>query len=100
MSGSVLIAYDGSDDAKEAVRRAGARLASEAGLAAAPATAMAATNVWSTVLAEAKRHDAIAVVGGSRGRSPIKAAMLGSVSNGVASNSPVPVLVVRAAPVE
>lgn len=150
MSDPVLIAYDGSDDAKEAVRRAaglfagrravvlsvwesargltggarvalpaavvneamaalddaarteaeelakeGARLASDAGLGAEPATAQARANVWSTIVAEAKRRDAVAVVVGSRGRSPVKAAILGSVSSGVTSNSPVPVLVVR-----
>ena len=150
MSDPVLIAYDGSDDAREAVRRAadlfagrravvlsvwesahglagsatvalpaavvneamtalddaaraeaeklakeGAQHASDAGVDAEPATAQAAANVWSTIVAEAKRRDAVAVVVGSRGRSPVKAAILGSVSSGVTSNSQVPVLVVR-----
>jgi nucleotide-binding universal stress UspA family protein len=146
-----LIAYDGSDDARAAVRRAGAvlavrdavvvtvwesaapaasaaraalpdavvveavakldaetrrraeqtaaegaELAREAGLEATPAAVQAGGRVWSTILAEADDRDAAVVVVGSRGSSPVKAALLGSVSAGVSTHSARPVLIGRA----
>jgi nucleotide-binding universal stress UspA family protein len=152
MSGLVLIAYDGSADARAAVHQAGelfagraavvltvwespsglsgaahvalpgevvqqamaalddaakqeaeetaaegVALAREGGLDATAMQAKAAHNVWATILAEADRQDAAVVVVGSRGRSGIKAAVLGSVSGALSANSRLPVLVVRAA---
>ena len=42
----------------------------------------------------AEKHQAAVVVAGARGRSGLAAALLGSVSNGLAAHSPVPLLVV------
>lgn len=52
-------------------------------------------NVWSTILDYADEHDAGLVVVGSRGRSPVSSALLGSVSNGIVHHSSRPVLVVH-----
>ena len=71
-------------------------LAGEAGLDATSLAAKSAHNVWSTILSEAEGRDAGVVVVGSRGRSSVKAAILGSVSNSITANSRLPVLVVRA----
>jgi nucleotide-binding universal stress UspA family protein len=73
----------------------GVALAREAGLDASAAEATAPVNVWSTVLDEASRLDAAAVVVGTRGLSGVKAAMLGSVSRAISTHSDRPVLVVR-----
>jgi nucleotide-binding universal stress UspA family protein len=151
MNGTLLISYDGSEDARAAVREAGklfpgrtaevltvwqsarglaggaraalpgavvqeamaaldeaafedaattaaegAALAREHGLDAAGITARAESNVWSTVLREAGAREAAVIVVGSRGRSGMKASILGSVSAAVTANSPLPVLVARA----
>jgi nucleotide-binding universal stress UspA family protein len=152
MAGPILIAYDGSDDARAAVRSAaelfagreafvvtvwesaaglaggaraalpaavvqeamaalddaareeaeaiaaeGAELARGSGAEAKPLAAKASHNVWSTLIGEAERHDAAVLVVGSRGRSPVKAALLGSVSSAATAQSKRPVLVVREA---
>jgi nucleotide-binding universal stress UspA family protein len=52
-------------------------------------------NTWSAIVAFAEQHDAEVVVVGSRGRSGVKSALLGSVSNGVVHHSSRPVLVVQ-----
>jgi nucleotide-binding universal stress UspA family protein len=72
----------------------GARVASEGGLDAKPAAARAHGNVWSTIVAEADRLDAAAVVVGARGLSGVKAAILGSVSRAISTGANRPVLVV------
>jgi nucleotide-binding universal stress UspA family protein len=150
--GPVLIAYDGSDGAKQAIAEAGkllggrkalvvsvwqsmasaaaasaiaiptgvahhayeeidrdaerqaseqagegAELANEAGFDAEARVAMCDLNTWSTIVTIAEDEDVAAVVIGSRGRSGIKSALLGSVSHGVAQHSRRPVLVVRTA---
>lgn len=74
----------------------GAELAREAGFdASARAQRCTGGNVWSTVVALAEEEDAAAVVIGSRGRSAIKSALMGSVSHGVVGHCRQPVVVVR-----
>jgi nucleotide-binding universal stress UspA family protein len=151
VDGPVLIAYDGSDDARAAVDRAtelfperaaivltvwesavgladaarvalpgavveeamvaldaaaetdaestaaeGAGLVRAKGCHATAISARSAGNVASTILAEADRVGAAVVMAGTRGRSAVKAALLGSVSAGLTARSRRPVLVVRA----
>lgn len=89
------------DDA--AVRQAeelateGVELATAAGVEATSLTAPADPNVWATIVRVAEQHGAAAVVLGARGRSPLKSALLGSVSSGVLNHCARPVLVVPAA---
>jgi nucleotide-binding universal stress UspA family protein len=92
-----MVALD--DAAKQEAEKTaaeGAALACDGGLNATALQAKAVHNVWTTILAEADRQDAAVVVVGSRGRSGIKAAILGSVSGALSANSRLPVLVVRA----
>jgi nucleotide-binding universal stress UspA family protein len=92
-----LVALDQSaQEEAEKTAADGARIAGDAGLDATSFAAKAAHNVWSTILSEAEGRDAGVVVVGSRGRSPVRAAVLGSVSNSITANSRLPVLVVRA----
>ena len=53
-----------------------------------------ASTVWQEVLHTADEEDAAVVVLGSRGRSAVEAALLGSVSYGVVHNAALPVLIV------
>lgn len=76
----------------------GAALARESGVYATAMAAKSVHNISSTILAEADRVDAAVVVSGSRGRSAVKAAVLGSVSAALTANSRRPVLVARARP--
>ena len=74
----------------------GARRAGEAGLEARPRAVLSRGTVWSTILDAAEEEDARLVVMGSRGRSAIASALLGSVSHGVVQRCRRPVLVVTA----
>ncbi len=120
-TGTILIGFDGSDNAENAIRRAGevlatkraivasvgdslpeaeqtaargAALAEEAGFQASPMTERARTKAWPTLLRMAEEHDAAAVVVGSRGLGRIKSALVGSVSSGVLDHARRPVLLV------
>ena len=73
----------------------GAALAREAGLDAEPETAKADGPIWQAILDAADRHDAAAIVLGSRGLGGIKSLMLGSVSGAVVHHATRPALVVR-----
>jgi nucleotide-binding universal stress UspA family protein len=74
----------------------GVREAQAAGLNAQPATAWGAgaSTIVQAILDAAEEHGADLVVVGSRGRSGIKAAFLGSVSNGIVQQAQLPVLVI------
>lgn len=74
----------------------GAELARGAGLAADPRSVRSAGSVWSTICRLAGELDARAIVVGSRGRSGMGAAVLGSVSSSVLQHGGRPTLVVRA----
>jgi nucleotide-binding universal stress UspA family protein len=72
----------------------GARLAADEGLEARPEPVPAAGTVWRTLIHSAHDHRAAAVVVGSRGRSAMGAALLGSVSTGLVHHAPAPILIV------
>ena len=126
-SGPVLLAFDGSPSAEHAARtavsllrprralavctfgrageaearlvaEAGADLARESGVAAVPEALSAPRGVPEALARLAREQDAAAIVVGSRGHGALGRAVLGSVSSGVASHPPVPVLVVPPPP--
>jgi nucleotide-binding universal stress UspA family protein len=76
---------------------AGARQASAAGLQAVASPVCAKGSAWQALLDEADARDARVIIVGSRGRSQIRAALLGSVATGVLNHSRRPVLVVPGA---
>ena len=120
----VLLCYDGSDRAEQAIRRSGAllddrsaivlyvgagesayrpaedgrRLALETGFDPVSVVDDATGPVAETILAHAERHGVAAIVVGSRGLSASRSAILGSVSSRVTEDARHPVLVVRPGP--
>ena len=78
--------------AKEAAE-AGARLAKEHGYDLTALAEPAAESVAHTVLEVADRLDVSLIVCGQRGRGPIRAALLGSVSHALAGHARRPVLI-------
>jgi nucleotide-binding universal stress UspA family protein len=86
----------------EATAAEGADLARRTGFDARPRALRAVshaaerddTTVWHAIVAAAEEEDAALVVLGSRGRSGIRSALLGSVSYGVVHHSARPVLIV------
>jgi nucleotide-binding universal stress UspA family protein len=146
--GPLLLCFDGSDDARRAIERAGAlfagrhalvvavwqpvadldgfawtgaiasrvdvvefnraaaadgarvadegvRIALAAGLRAEPVAVEARGSVWSTIVELADRHDAAAIVMGSRGLTGLRSMLLGSVSSAVVHHAHRPTLVIR-----
>ena len=117
----VLLCYDGSDQAAEAIQRAGAlmggrsatvlhvtgrrrttslaedgrRLALDAGFDPVSVVDDATGAVAGTILSQAEAGGVAAIVVGSRGRSSASSPMLGSVSSRVAHHARHPCLVVR-----
>jgi nucleotide-binding universal stress UspA family protein len=83
--------------AEEAGRIAeeGVRIAHDAGLDAEPVAVKATGPVWRTIVESAERHDAAAIVMGSRGLTGLRSMLLGSVSGGVVHHADRPTLVVR-----
>jgi nucleotide-binding universal stress UspA family protein len=78
----------------------GAERARHAGMDASSLVVRADPSVWASIVAATEEHDARAVVVGSRGRSGLRSAVLGSVSNGVVHHCRRPVVVVHPADAE
>ncbi|MBO0768658.1 MAG: universal stress protein [Solirubrobacterales bacterium] len=97
----VLVDADAADaaqleDATE-IAKEGAELALAGGLASAkPLAVPADPDIAETILAEADKLDARAIVIGSRGLSTLAALLLGSAANAVVHHSDRPVVVVPA----
>lgn len=87
------------DEAAESVARQtaqqGADVARAAGLSPSALATRADESVWACIVRAAEEHSALAVVVGSRGRSALRSAVLGSVSNGVVHHCRRPVVVVH-----
>ena len=75
----------------------GVAVATSVGLEASALTLRADPSVWATLVRYAEEQESRAVVVGSRGRSAVTSALLGSVSNAVLNHSRRPVLVVHPA---
>lgn len=73
----------------------GAERARSAGLDASAVPVRADASIAAAILHAAEEHGALAVVVGSRGRSSLRSAVLGSVSNAVVHHSRRPVVVVH-----
>jgi nucleotide-binding universal stress UspA family protein len=73
----------------------GARIARAAGLDVEPVAVEASGPVWHTIVETAARHDAAAIVVGSRGLAALRSMLLGSVSGGVVHHADRPTLVVH-----
>jgi nucleotide-binding universal stress UspA family protein len=93
-----VIDLDEVDDATESSARdsarAGAATATGLGLDAKGETVVVTTTVADSLIREASRIDARAIVIGSRGLTGIKSALLGSVSQAVLHHADRPVVVV------
>ena len=89
----------GSDQRASAARMSheGAELARSLGLDAEAIATADAGNVASTIVELASRHDAAAIVVGSRGLSGLRSRLEGSTSKDVVKRAPCPVVVVHAA---
>jgi nucleotide-binding universal stress UspA family protein len=74
--------------------REGAGLAAEAGLAAKAQTAATTGSAWPVILAEATQRESAALVCGTRGRSGLSRAWLGSTSSALLHHATLPILVV------
>lgn len=81
-------------DEGERLAQQGAELARSAGFEAEPVAAVQSENAWHTLLGIAVTHDGCAMVAGSRGRSGIRSALLGSVSTGLVQHGSLPMLIV------
>src|SRR5690349_800603 len=88
---------DGESERQAAeVAGEGTTAAKDAGLDASARAVARRGQIWATLVAAADAEDVRAVVVGSRGRSAVKSALLGSVANGVVHHSSRPVVVVPA----
>src|SRR5918911_1463651 len=82
-------------DLGERVARDGVRIAQQAGLHAKPIALEAAGPVWKTIGETPDRHDAAAIVMGSRGLTGLRPMRLGSVSSAIVHRADRPTLIVR-----
>ena len=73
----------------------GVRVAQGAGLEAEPVAVQATGAVWETIIEIADRHDAAAIVMGSRGLTAVSRMLLGSVSSAVMHRADRPTMVVH-----
>jgi nucleotide-binding universal stress UspA family protein len=78
----------------EAVTTAAAERAGEAGLVAEVDVRATTGPVWRALLAAAAEADADVIVAGSRGFGEVKGLLLGSTSQALAHQSPLPLLIV------
>lgn len=78
----------------EGLAEEGAAAARDGGLRASARAVHCDGNTWATLVRLANENRPAVIVLGSRGRSGIKSALLGSVSTGVTHHSEVPVVVV------
>jgi nucleotide-binding universal stress UspA family protein len=86
---------DAGREAAEELAAEGAELARAAGFDAEPRAVRCSGPFFAGLLEAAHELDARAIVAGSRGRSSLRAAVLGSVSTGLLHHTHRPVLVVR-----
>ena len=99
-AGVATRAYEQLDSESEqqagAMAAEGAAEAKAAGLDAAGIAVLNHGQAWATIVNAGDKEDVAAIVVGSRGRSAVASAVLGSVANGVVHHSSRPVVVVPA----
>ena len=93
--GTVSTLDDASRETAEECAAEGAEIASAAGFDAQPRAVRSAGPFFAALLDVAEEIDARAIVAGSRGRSSLAAAVLGSVSTGLLHHTTRPVVIVR-----
>lgn len=77
------------------VAEAGVRLARQAGMGAKALPVESVGPVWRSIVETAEAHNAAAVVMGSRGYTPLRAMLMGSVSSAVVHHARQPTLVIH-----
>jgi nucleotide-binding universal stress UspA family protein len=96
MVGDAVGALDEANrETAEELAAEGAELARQAGFDAQPRAVRSGGPFFAALVEAADELDARAIVAGSRGRSPLRAAVLGSVSTGLLHHTSRPVLIVR-----
>lgn len=85
-----------SSERAEAIVRQGAELAGDLGLTVSTRVERCDSSVWRTILDIADSSGAELIVLGTHGHTAVETNLLGSVANGVAHHSTLPVLIVPA----